>query len=116
MPTHAWTRTYLALLDCNVAILDSVFVHWPLAHSPVRRGLCLDGALHCIWGPAFVSIHARPPFVLWYQQGLIHRTDGPADRFLDVPQWAWWFVRGQKIDPPTHVHAAPLSQSSPTAN
>ena len=75
-------------LDCNICILEAIFVASPLyettSHVFRERTLRTVGArtqceyLHCLWGPARYRFRPDKSNVEYYQQGKLHRSDGPA--------------------------------------
>lgn len=75
-------------LNCNVCVINTLFVFSPLSHvgpfSQVELELtdafkCIPAlpVFHCLWGPSRYWSTDNPD-VEYYQQGKLHRSDGPA--------------------------------------
>ena len=101
MVTHDHARTVLALLGCNWVVLDTVFVHWPLQQGQLAYPT-LDGQWHCLW-EATVRTDVNWLYQqYWYQQGVLHRTGGPAFElcFDSYPLQIEWWERGVQVNQP----------------
>jgi len=59
-----------------------------------------EGHLHRVYGPAYVSPYYK--YEIWYQNGEVHRTDGPA---VILKNATMWFQNGKphRLDGPAII-------------
>lgn len=57
-----------------------------------------DGVIHRVGAPAVRLSTQRPGQGTYYENGELHRTDGPAYFVGELEEWNEWWVRGEQIE------------------